>query len=111
MPHVTKRMSNNFERTNCVLKNIVNTKNFSTITFDKAVNLLTKNSENKKGFIQINKYGRLLTNKGEIELLKILRTETPVWLNQFDRDMVPFYQKPLPDDKEKTINARPPRLF
>ena len=31
--------------------------------------------------------------------------EEPIWLTNFDRDRVPFYQKPDPKNPSKTINA------
>ena len=105
MPHVVERISKNPSRTKSVLKNIINAKNFPKITFDEAVKLLVKNGKNNKNILKINKHGRYIKSKGEIELLKILQTETPVWLTYFDRDAVPFYQKSLVNNKEKAINA------
>ena len=35
--------------------------------------------------------------------MEILKTETPIWMNHFDRDRVAFYQKPFMRDK--VINA------
>jgi len=105
MPHIVERISDNPKRTNLVLRSIVNAKKFPVITLDKAIELLTETKGDKKKFVKISKNGRSITTKGEIELLKILRAETPVWLTQFDRDTVPFYQKPLAGNKKKTINA------
>lgn len=37
--------------------------------------------------------------------MKILKTKTPIWVKNYDRDRVPFYQKPDPQNPDKTINA------
>jgi len=73
------------------------------ITFAEAVALLEKNGFQQ--YINYTPHGRDIRAKGELELLKILGTELPVWMTGFDRDRVPFYQKPDPMFPEKTINA------
>jgi asparaginyl-tRNA synthetase len=37
--------------------------------------------------------------------MDILKTKLPIWLTNFDRDRVPFYQKPDYKNPEKTISA------
>ena len=50
-------------------------------------------------------HGRDIKSMGEIELMKTLGIETPLWIKYFDRDRVAFYQKPGHKDNSKTINA------
>jgi asparaginyl-tRNA synthetase len=104
MPHVIDRISEDPSKTRIGLKNILDSKGFFRITFDEAVKLIEKNKNSKK-FLKKNKHGRSITSKGEMELLRLLNIKTPVWLTNFDRDIVPFYQKPFPANTEKTINA------
>jgi len=105
MPSIVERISRNPSRTKSILKNITRAKSFPKVTLDEAVKLLEKNGKNNKNTLKISKHGKCIRGGGEIELLKILKAETPVWLTHFDRDTVPFYQKPLASNKEKTINA------
>ncbi len=79
-------------------------KPFPQITFDEAIKLL-KNGEKSRYVIQ-NKYGRSITNLGEIEISNIMgKGISPVWIMFYDRDNVPFYQKPLLDNPDKVLNA------
>ena len=103
MGNIVSKISEDPNRTNRALNNIVDVKKFPSITFEHAVNLLVKNG--KKHLVNFTKNGRDIGAQGEIELLKILNVETPVWMTSFDRDRVPFYQKPDPNNTEKTINA------
>lgn len=105
MPNIIDRISGAPNKTTSTLNKILKTKKFSTILFDEAINLLTKERKDSKNLIRISKHGKHITGKGEVELLKILKTETPTWLTHFDRDTVPFYQKPHPKNKNKAINA------
>lgn len=50
-------------------------------------------------------HGRDISSNGEIELMRILELDVPLWVTSYDRDRVAFYQKPNPNDKSKVINA------
>ncbi len=104
MPQTIERLSGEPAKTKLVLRDVINSRNFYKITLDNAIKLLRKNNKIKKS-LKLTKHGKCLTSEGEIELLKILKVKTPVWLTYFDRNTVPFYQKPFPNDKEKVINA------
>lgn len=86
-----------------ILKDTINIKKFPAITFDKAVDLLIKNGF--KNLVHTTKHGRDISSQGEIQLMKLLKIKTPLWITHFDRDRVPFYQKPNPKNKNETINA------
>jgi len=78
---------------------------FPVIRFDKAFRIL-QNQPNAKKYIRITKYGRILTREGEIKLVKLITTnEVPLWVSHYDRDVVPFYQKPYPEDSNRVLNA------
>ena len=82
---------------------IMRTKEFPKITFDEAIDILVKND--KRELVNFTSHGNDISCEGEIELMKILKVTTPIWLTDFDRDRVPFYQKPNPKNPNKTINA------
>lgn len=86
-----------------ILKRIINIKKFDQIEFDEAIKILEKN--NKKYAINYNKNGRVITSKGETELLKILKIDLPIWIRNYDRYTVPFYQKPNSINTHKIING------
>jgi len=103
MRNIVKRISEDPERTWVFLNKIVQIDKFPSLNFDEAVDLLVKNGH--KHLVNFTDYGKDISNEGEFELIKILKIDTPLWLKHFDRDRVPFYQKPLLKDKEKVINA------
>lgn len=103
MKNIVIKISKNHEKTVKVLNKIVRMHKFPRINFDEAVDILKKTG--KKDLVNFTDYGRDITSKGEIELMKILKIDTPIWLENFDRDRVPFYQKPDPNNKNKVINA------
>lgn len=103
MDNILDRISGNPQKTKETLKRLTTIKRFPTITFEEAVDVLIKNK--KEECINFTSHGRDITQKGEIELMNILHLDTPIWIKYFDRDRVPFYQKPCLENKNKTINA------
>jgi len=103
MNNIINRISNNVKGTKKILKKIIGLDNFPTITFDEAIELLIKSG--KKKYINFTNHGRDIAYEGEIELIKMLRLDSPIWLKYFDRDRTPFYQKPYLKNKDKTVNA------
>ena len=101
--NILNKISNSPEATKEFLKKTIECEKFPQITFDEAVDILVKNG--KKNLINFAEHGRDISSNGEIELMKIMNLSTPLWLKFFDRDRVAFYQKPMPGNKEKTINA------
>lgn len=86
-----------------VIDKVINT-DFPRITFDEAVEVLTKNGF--KDHIEIREYGRSISRQGELKICDLVANNlSPVWLTKFDRDVVPFYQLPDPKDTEKVLNA------
>jgi len=103
MPCVLERISSDPKRSKEGLRNLLKTKHFPAVTFDVAVDLLINNGEKK--LVHFTPFGRDITSGGEIALAELLGFKTPFWIKYYDRDRVPFYQKPYPKNKEKTINA------
>lgn len=103
MENIVNKISQNPKKTRQYLGRINMVKKFPKITFNKAVDILIKSG--KRDLINFAKHGNDISHNGEIELMKILKTETPIWLTHFDRNRVPFYQKPDPKNGKKTINA------
>lgn len=103
MDNIIDKISDAPNITKKVLNNIIKLKKFPEITFDKTIDVLIKNKKEK--YINFTKQGRDVGMEGEIELMKILSIKTPLWIKYFDRDRVPFYQKPDQNNKNKTINA------
>ena len=103
MDNIVNKISSDSAKTKQFLRIIIDTKNLPRITFDEAINILIKN--NKKELVNFTNQGNDISNDGELELMRILQLDTPVWLTNFDRDRVPFYQKIDPLNQNKTLNA------
>lgn len=77
---------------------------FPQITFDQAQAILTKN-----GFgdlIKKHSYGRSMTVAGEKKTVELVTgNKTPLWITQYDRDTVAFYQLPDPKNQDCVLNA------
>jgi len=91
------------KKTRAHLKELINQEEFLNISFDEAIDILEK--AGKKKYINYTNKGRDISAKGEIELLKLLNVKTPIWVNNYDRDRTPFYQKPDINNEDKVINA------
>lgn len=103
MVNITDKISVAPKKTRRQLLAIIRTKKFPEISFDEAVDLLIKN--NRKKSINFTNNGRDITSQGEIELAKIGKFKTPFWIKYYDRNRVPFYQKPISNNSNKVINA------
>lgn len=77
---------------------------FPKIAFDEAIKLLEDNGYNK--LIEHRKFGKILTSRAENMITKLVSdNKLPVWVTNYDRDVVAFYQKPDPRDNMKVLNA------
>lgn len=103
MPDIVSGISKNPNRSLLVLKQLSESKGFSRLSFDEALNLLVDNGYSK--MINFTPTGRDISAQGEVKLMELLKTDLPVWVTNYDRDRVPFYQKPNPTDLDKVINA------
>lgn len=77
---------------------------FPRILFSDAAKLLSQ-QKNKDELLETREYGRVITNKGESVIVKYFGNNVPVWITKYDRDTVPFYQKPDSKNQEVTLNA------
>lgn len=103
MPNILEKLSLNYDKTVDCLNQIVKLKKFPEISFDEVADLLVKHGN--EGYVRFTKSGRDLTSAGELKLAEVTEYKTPFWVKNFDRDRVPFYQKPNPENPEKVINA------
>ena len=101
MPNILNLLSINPEISIKKLNLVLKTNKFSEIEFDEAIKIL-KDSGNGR-LVNESEFGRDISCEGELKLTKALKTETPVWMNHFDRNRVAFYQKPYMENK--VINA------
>ncbi len=103
MKNILNGISLDSKKSKEVLKKIMKSKNFPKISFDEAVELLVKNGFDN--MINFTNQGRDISSNGEIKLAELLEYETPFWIESFDRDRVPFYQKPNSNNPQKVICA------
>ena len=103
MENIINKMSSDPQKTKKVLSDVVKSKCFPKISFDEAIEILIDNGF--KECINFTNHGRNISSRGEIELMKMLNIKIPMWINNFDRDRVPFYQKPYFGNPDKVINA------
>lgn len=91
--------THNFES----IKNII-VQEFPTVTFDEADKLLT---DHKLGhLIERTSYGRIISRDAELTVVKLIsNNKLPIWITKYDIDVVPFYQKPDPENPAKVLNA------
>lgn len=103
MPNIIERLSINPDKTFLVIKKIIKLKRFPEIQFDEAVDALVKNGYDH--LVNFTSKGRDISAEGEVKLSQIFNFDVPFFIKNYDRDRVPFYQKPDPDNNNKTINA------
>jgi len=103
MPNIVERISKNPEATSAMLSRVASITSFKQITFDEAIEILKK-SDIPDLFTE-TEHGRDMSSRGELELMRILGADAPLWVTSYDRDRVPFYQKPDPANPNKVINA------
>lgn len=83
---------------------VVQTERFPRIAFDDAVELLLRHSD-AAVLVRTTPHGRDITSAGELALMNDLDCRTPLWITEYDRDRVPFYQKPIAGRPNKVKNA------
>ena len=103
MKNIVNNISVDPDRTRVALEKILKSKSFPEMNFDEAVNTLVKNG--KGDLVNFSESGRDISSDGELELMKIIEADVPIWIKNYDRNRVPFYQKPNPENTDKVINA------
>lgn len=93
-----------FKKNNFKYMEYIINRDFPQITFDEAEKILKKKKLDY--LIKRNKYGRIISRLGELKITEILTNNRNfVWIKNYDRDVVPFYQKPDPINPERVLNA------
>lgn len=88
------RLSDHPDASRAAIEQLANSGALPRISFDDAVKLLCSLPA-ADAYVRVTPHGRDITSQGELELLRRLGYGMlPVWITHFDRDRVPFYQKP-----------------
>lgn len=103
MPNIIERLSKDPEATQAMLSRVLSVQSFRQIAFDEAIEILRKSGS--PGLFTETEHGYDMSSLGELELMRILGADTPLWITSYDRDRVAFYQKPDPKNPNKVINA------
>lgn len=101
---ITDLISDDAAVTREILSMVVKSHHFPRISFDDAVSLLSSRPD-AATLVRHTPHGRDISSAGEIVLAEILGYRSPFWITQYDRDRVPFYQKPAANDPNKVENA------
>jgi asparaginyl-tRNA synthetase len=103
LPNVVRVLSKNYETSKLAFDRILKQESFPRIQFNDAVDTLKKMGS--ADLVERNSFGVNITAEGEVMLATINRFTTPFWIENYDRDNVPFYQKPHEGNSDKVINA------
>jgi asparaginyl-tRNA synthetase len=103
MTNILDRISLDSSQTKLSLIKIISTNKFPEVSFDDAIKALVDSGNND--FINYTPYGRDITALGELQLATIFGFSTPFWVRNYDRDRVPFYQKPSSSNQDKVLNG------
>lgn len=101
MPNILNLLSTSAQASVDKLNLLLQSKKFQEIEFDEAIKILKDSGFNS--LINESRFGTDITSEGELKLMEILKIETPIWVNHYDRDRVAFYQKPYKNNK--VVNA------
>jgi asparaginyl-tRNA synthetase len=101
LTQIVELMSIDFTKTDFALRSVISADSFQRRTFNDMYPWLQKNPS----FYTENDFGRNITSTGEIALTEQEGCKLPMWLCHYDRDVVPFYQKPNPANINTVINA------
>lgn len=101
MPNILSLLSASTEMSIKKINSMLNSSKLLEIEFDEGINTLIDSGYSD--LVHKTEFGYDMSCHGELKLMEILKTETPIWVNHYDRDRVAFYQKPYNDNK--VINA------
>lgn len=104
LPNICAATSDDFDATLQALTRVAASRAFPRVSFEEAYRLL-RSQPGSAEFVLANSFGRNITPSGEAVLPALLGSDLPVWVTGFDRNMVPFYQKPDPNNPHRSLNA------
>ncbi|HRH23124.1 MAG TPA: hypothetical protein PK295_00640 [Candidatus Magasanikbacteria bacterium] len=100
MPHI----STDYEATKEMMNRLVSLNKLPQYTFDEVFTKLSQQPD-ANDLVRVSHYGRDITPEGERRIFSLLNINTPMWITNYDRDRVPFYQKPDPNNSNAVING------
>lgn len=74
------------------------------VAFDDVLKKLDQESD-ADALRDVTNHGRDIRPAGEKRALSLFAAEGPMWIRNYDRDRVPFYQKPVADHSSSVING------
>src|SRR5690606_21171170 len=104
LPNIISCLSRDAECSMDALQEMAKNSSFPRIRFDEAVQILEL-LDDAGSYTRTTEHGRDITSIGELKLAQHLGIKVPFWITHYDRDRVPFYQKPDPVDTSKVLNA------
>lgn len=104
METLLRRMSLNHSSTKKALEALLTSDSYAAVSFSDAYDNLAKDT-NHSEYVATYKTGRDILPKGEQRTAEMFGGILPVWIKNFDRDRVAFYQKPDPNNHNQVINA------
>lgn len=99
---ILTQLSLDYKQSFNALNKLLQQHTFPTLYFDEVCKKLKKEN-NSEELIQETIHGRDITSKGEQKIFSIYNIDTPIWIKEYDRKRVPFYQKPQTNNT--VINA------
>ncbi|HEX6977427.1 MAG TPA: amino acid--tRNA ligase-related protein [Patescibacteria group bacterium] len=103
MPNILDLLTTNSKVSFKKLNDLSKADKLKEISLDEAIKLLEDAGFGE--FVNKTEHGSDVTSRGELKLMELLKTGTPIWIKSFDRDRVPFYQSPDSNNENKAINA------
>jgi len=97
-------ISTNYEATKKMIDQMVSVHKLPQYTFDEIFTKLSQQPD-ANDLVRATTYGRDITSLGEKRIFSLLNVHTPLWIIGYDRDRVPFYQKPDPNNINSVING------
>ncbi|MFA6250436.1 MAG: amino acid--tRNA ligase-related protein, partial [Candidatus Shapirobacteria bacterium] len=101
MPNILSLLSTDIEISTKKIDSLLATQKFQEIEFDDVIKILI--GAGFGNLVRKTEFGYNISCDGELKLMEILHTDSPIWVNHYDRDGVAFYQKPY--NQNKVINA------
>ena len=101
MPNILSLLSTNTYVSTKKIGSLLDIPEFLEIEFEDGIKILIDSGYSN--LVHKTNFGYDMSSDGELRLMELLKTDTPIWVKHYNRDRVAFYQKP--HDGNKVINA------